>query len=406
MSDLLSRRAILAGMGAAGLGTILPRVSLAAAETDKRFVFIILRGAMDGLNVVIPYGDRDYARLRGGIAIAKPGEEDGAVDLDGFFGLHPVLAPVAPWFKEGALLPVHSVASPYRDRSHFDGQDLLENGTTNPRDTRSGFLNRTLALMGASDRRLGLAVGQTVPLALRGDVAVASWAPSRLPEADEGFLSLVQTVYQGDKLLSQALADGIKATESADQVLGTSKDGMGAGMGDGGRKALTVLADATGKMLADPNGPRIAVFDIGGWDTHAGQGAAKGRLANALGALSDGLVALRTALGPAWKDTVIMTATEFGRTAHVNGTGGTDHGTGTVALLAGGGITGGKVHGRWPGLSDGNLYQSRDLMPTTDLRSVIKAVLRDHLRLPGGKLDTIVFPDSAEAKPLASIVAV
>ena len=405
MSYLISRRKILAGMSAAGVGAVLPRVSLASAATDKRFVFIIQRGAMDGLNVVVPFGDRDYAGLRGNIAIAKPGEPDGAIDLDGFFGLHPVLAPIAPWFKEGALLPVHAVASPYRERSHFDGQDLLENGTTNPRNTQSGFLNRTLALMGASDRRLGLAVGQTVPLALRGDVAVASWAPTRLPEADESFLALVQTVYQGDKLLSQALADGIKATASADQVLGAGNDGMGAGMGEGGKKALTVLAGAAGKMLADPNGPRIAVFDIGGWDTHAGQGAAKGRLANALGALSDGLVALRDALGPAWKETVIMTATEFGRTAHANGTGGTDHGTATATLLAGGGIAGGKVHGSWPGLSEGELYQSRDLMPTTDLRSVIKAVLREHLRLPGDKLDGIVFPNSSDAKPLASIIA-
>jgi uncharacterized protein (DUF1501 family) len=400
---VLPRRALLAGMGAAAFSAALPRVVLAAAPTDKRFVFIILRGAMDGLNVVVPHGDRDYAGLRGGIAIARPGEDGGAIDLDGFFGLHPVLAPIAPWYKEGALLPIQAVASPYRDRSHFDGQDLLENGTTNPRNTEDGWLNRALALMGGTERRLGLAVGQTIPLVLRGRVQVASWAPTRLPEADESFLALLQTVYQGDKLLSQALADGIKATQSADQVLGADKDEMGAGMNGGGKKAFATLADAAGRMLADPNGPRVAVFDIGGWDTHAGQGAAKGRLANALGGLTDGLVALRAALGPAWKDTVVAMATEFGRTAHANGTGGTDHGTATAALLAGGGIAGGRVLGRWPGLAEGSLYQSRDLMPTTDLRSVMKAVLRDHLGLPGDRLDSVVFPNSADARPLSSI---
>lgn len=400
---LLPRRALLGGIGATLLTASLPRAVLAAAPTDKRFVFIILRGAMDGLNVVVPYGDPDYAGLRGDIAIAKPGEAASAIDLDGFFGLHPALAPIAPWYKEGGLLPVHAVASPYRERSHFDGQDLLENGTTNPRNTQDGWLNRALGLMGGTDRRLGLAVGQIVPLVLRGGVQVASWAPTKLPEADEGFLALVQSVYQGDRLLSQALADGIRATQNADQVLGSDKDMMGGGAGGPGNKAFAIIAEAAGKMLADPNGPRIAVFDIGGWDTHAGQGAAKGRLAGALDGLAGGLVALRDALGPVWKDTIIAMATEFGRTAHANGTGGTDHGTATAALLAGGGIAGGKVLAKWPGLAEGRLYQNRDLMPTTDLRAVLKAVLRDHLRLPADKLDTIVFPNSSEAKALGGV---
>jgi len=405
---LLPRRTLLTGLGAATLTASLPRLVLASAPTDKRFVFIILRGAMDGINAVVPYGDPDYRRLRGDIAIAKPGADGGAIDLDGFFGLHPALGPIAPWYKEGGLLPVHAVASPYRDRSHFDGQDLLENGTTGPRNTESGWLNRALGLMGGGDRRLGLAVGQTVPLVLRGGVQVASWAPTKLPEADENFLSLVQAVYQGDKVLSDALAAGISATHGADRMLGSDKDATdggpnGTGMNGAGKKALAMLAEAAGKMLADPAGPRIAVFDVGGWDTHAGQGAAKGRLANALGGLADGLTALRDSLGPAWKDTVIAMATEFGRTAHVNGTGGTDHGTGTATLLAGGGVAGGKVLGSWPGLAEGRLYQSRDLMPTTDLRSVLKAVLRDHLRLPADKLNGVVFPDSGDAKPLAGV---
>jgi len=414
---ILPRRAFLSGVGAAALAAGLPRAVLADAPTDKRFILIILRGAMDGLNVVPPYGDKDYAALRGQIALAKPGETDGAFDLDGFFGLHPALAEIAPWYKEGALLPIQAVASPYRDRSHFDGQDLLENGTLSPRNTDSGWLNRALTALGnrnggASDRRIGLAVGQAIPLVLRGPTQVASWAPTHMPEANDSFLTLVQAVYQGDQRLSAALADGIRATAAADQAIGTGNARMAnAGMAepDDARpdpyKAQRALADAAGKMLADPNGPRIAAFDAQGWDTHAAQGGAKGRLANALGGLQASLVSLRGALGPAWKDTVVMMATEFGRTAHINGTNGTDHGTGTVTLLAGGAVAGGKVLGQWPGLGEGQLYQSRDLMPTTDLRSVMKTVLYEHLRLPADKLDSFVFPNSGDARVMKGIVA-
>jgi len=411
---ILPRRAFLTGVGAAALAAGWPRAVLADAPTDKRFVLIILRGAMDGMSVVPPYGDRDYAGMRESIAIAKPGETDGAFDLNGFFGLHPALADVAPWYKEGALLPIQAVASPYRDRSHFDGQDMLENGTLSPRDTQSGWLNRALTAMGGGDRRIGLAVGQSIPLVLRGPTQVASWAPTHMPEANDGFLTLVQAVYQNDKRLSAALADGIRATAAADQELGTRQMAKGdpmpnadmAGNGDdrpNPYKAQKALAEATGRMLADPNGPRVAAFDAQGWDTHAGQGAAKGRLASALGGLSASLVSLREALGPAWKDTVVLMATEFGRTAHANGTNGTDHGTATATLLAGGGVAGGKVLGEWPGLSETQLYQGRDLMPTTDLRSVMKTVLYEHLRVPRDRLENAVFPNSGDARLLTGV---
>jgi uncharacterized protein (DUF1501 family) len=367
---------------------------------------------MDGLNVVPPYGDKSYATLRGQIAIARPGETDGAFDLDGFFGLHPALAEIAPWYKEGALLPIHAVASPYRDRSHFDGQDVLENGTLDPRNTDSGWLNRAVSAMGGGDRRIGLAVGQSIPLVLRGPTQVASWAPTHMPEANDSFLTLVQAIYQGDQRLSAALADGIRATAAADQAIGTGNMQManaGVAEPDDGRpdpyKAQRALAEAAGKMLADPNGPRIAAFDAQGWDTHAAQGGPKGRLAGALSGLQASLVSLRQALGPAWKDTVVLMATEFGRTAHVNGTNGTDHGTGTVALLAGGAVAGGKVLGQWPGLADGQLYQSRDLTPTTDLRAVMKTVLYAHLGMPQDRLDGLVFPNSNDARVMKGVVA-
>jgi uncharacterized protein (DUF1501 family) len=400
---ILPRRTFMAGAGLSLLAAAAPRAVLADAPTDKRFVLIILRGAMDGMNVVAPYGDRDYASLRGQIAIGKPGEADGAIDLNGFYGLHPALAAIAPWYKEGALLPIQAVASPYRDRSHFDGQDVLENGTTNAHGTDIGWLNRALSTMGGGDKRIGLAAGQTIPMVLRGPVQVASWAPTQLPEADASFLSLVQAIYQGDKRLSAALADGIRATQAADQMLGSDKDQMG---GNGGGpnlyKGMKVLAETTGKMLADPNGPRIAAFDAQGWDTHSGQ---KGRLAAALTGLSASLVALRESLGPAWKDTIVVMATEFGRTAHANGTGGTDHGTGGATLLAGGAVAGGKVLGKWPGLGEAQLYQGRDLMPTTDLRAVLKTVMREHLRIPQDKLESVVFPNSGDARPMAGITA-
>jgi uncharacterized protein (DUF1501 family) len=399
----LRRRSFLAGTGALALSAAMPRAVLADAPTDKRFVLIILRGAMDGLNVVVPYGDPNYAGLRGQIALAKPGETDGVLDLNGFFGLHPALADIAPWYKEGGLLPIHAVASPYRDRSHFDGQDVLENGTLSPRNTDSGWLNRALTAMGGDSRRIGLAVGQSIPLVLRGPAQVSSWGPTTVPEADSGFLSLVQAVYQNDAKLSAALAEGIKATATADRVVGTGKDDAEAAAMAANGAAPARPAQAQ-KMLAEANGPRIAVFDAQGWDTHAGQGAAKGRLAGALTGLSASLASLREALGPAWKDTVVVIATEFGRTAHVNGTGGTDHGTATAALLAGGAVQGGRVGGAWPGLAEGKLYQGRDLMPTTDLRSVLKTVLAEHLRVPRDRLDRIIFPNSSDAHLMTGIV--
>jgi uncharacterized protein (DUF1501 family) len=416
---ILRRRAFLTGAGATALAAGLPRLVLADAPTEKRFVLIILRGAMDGLNVVPPYGDRSYAALRAQIAIATPGETDGAIDLDGFFGLHPALAGIAPWYREGALLPIHAVASPYRDRSHFDGQDLLENGVLSPRDTQSGWLNRALTALGGGsggNRRIGLAVGQTIPLVLRGPTQVASWAPSHMPEVNDGFLALVQAVYRNDRLLSAALADGIRAAAAADKAVGTAEpmnhvlmanDGMGAAEdGKPNRyKAQIALADGAGRMLADPNGARIAAFDAQGWDTHAAQGGAKGRLANALGGLQATLLALRAALGPAWKDTIVLMATEFGRTAHVNGTNGTDHGTGTATLLAGGAVAGGKVLAEWPGLIETQLYQSRDLQPTIDLRAVIKTVLYAHLGVPHDRLDGFVFPNSGDARMLKGVIA-
>jgi len=407
-SELLDRRRVLAGVGTVMLAAGMPRVLLAKATTDKRFVVVILRGAMDGLAAVPPYADADYRELRGSLALPAPGQPDGIIDLDGSFGLHPALKPLHDFYAKRELAVLHAVATPYRDRSHFDGQDLLENGTTTPHSAHDGWLNRALGLMGAS-RTLGLAVGQSVPLVLRGNASVTSWAPSQLPEVSPDFIDKVADLYRDDPVFGPALAAGIgdealinKATAGNDMGMSDPKTAIGRG-GSGLSAAIT---GTVGKVLADPAGPRIAVIDVTGWDTHADQGTTKGRLSPVLAGLGGGLAALAAALGPVWRNTVVLTLTEFGRTAAVNGTGGTDHGTATAAFLMGGAVQGGRVVTQWPGLSRSRLYQARDLAPTLDTRAVCKAVLLDHLGLPADALDRVVFPDSASVRPVAGLVAV
>jgi uncharacterized protein (DUF1501 family) len=402
------RDVLLGGLGSVVVLAAAPGLSAAFADVpgDRRFVFIVLRGAMDGLNVVVPHGDPDYRRLRGDLAMNPPSEADGVIDLDGFFGLHPTLAHLGSWYKEKALLPIQAVATSYRERSHFDGQDLLETGGTTPHMLADGWLNRTLGVLGGRVR-LGLAVGDQVPLIMRGKIEVASWAPSNLPEADGSFISLVQAMYQHEPQLAATLNAAISATSFADQVTGkNSEPGMMAqpAQAQKGGNAQLAMFGAAGKMLADPLGPRIAVLEVGGWDTHSGQGTVDGRLGHNLALLDGALDALRQGLGTAWDKTAILAATEFGRTAAPNGTGGTDHGTASAALLMGGAVAGGRVLADWPGLGSGKLYQDRDLAPTLDLRSIVKGVLRDHLAIEEATLDRQVFPDSQNAGLKAGLI--
>lgn len=399
---MLARRCFLCASGAALMAAGLPRAVVARAATESRLVVAVLRGGMDGISAVPPYGDRDYLGLRGDLAVAPPGGEDGAVDLDGFFGLHPALKPLHDFYARDQLAVLHAVATPYRDRSHFDAQDLLENGTEKPHAEHTGWLNRALGLL---DRNatLGLAVGQSVPLILRGSAAVTSWSPARLPEVSPDFLDKVADLYRNDAVFGPALAAGL-----ADQAL-IDKVGEGADMSGGamngalrrrGAGLVKAVTATVGKLLAEPDGPRIAVIDVPGWDTHANQ---KGRLAAVLGGLGEGLVSLAQALGPAWDRTIVLTLTEFGRTAVPNGTGGTDHGTAGAAFVMGGAVKGGRVIADWPGLARDRLYQSRDLAPTLDTRAVCKAILRDHLGLPLDAIDRVVFPDSQDVRPLADL---
>jgi uncharacterized protein (DUF1501 family) len=408
---MLTRRAVLRGGALSlALATTSERMAwaVASAPTDRRFVLVILRGAMDGLAAVPPYGDKDYKSQRQGLAIEQPGREGGALDLGGFYGLHPALKPIYPLFQSGELLIVHAVAGAYRGRSHFDAQDVLENGGAVAHGLSDGWLNRTIVALQsgrASDRPLGLATGQTVPLVMRGKAEVSSWAPETMQAANPDLLAQLTQLYQKDKLLSAALREGLAQQDfAAEDGMAEDATGDGAGKPLRGERAFGTIATTAGKMLAAPDGPRVATIEIGGWDTHVGQGTDAGRLGRQLGILASGLDQLRVALGEQWKKTAVMVATEFGRTVAPNGTGGTDHGTGGVALLMGGAVAGGKVAANWPGLSSAKLFEARDLQPTADLRGVAKAVLAQHLKLGADALDRAVFPDSAAAQPVSGLI--
>ena len=380
----------------------------ASGGRRPRLVLIVMRGALDGLAAVPPYGDRDYAALRGEAALHAPGAPGAARALDGFFGLHPALEFLGQSYAARELLVLHALASPYRERSHFDGQDVLENGTPRPHALQSGWLNRALAhLPGARPREAGVALGQNVPLVMRGPAAVTSWSPSKLAAPDEDTLARLADLYAGDALLAQRLADGLAADAIA------AEDGAGmepppaAGAAARPRAANNAryaeVVRAAAGFLRQEDGPQVAVFDTSGWDTHANEGGAQGQLATRLAGLDAALASLRQELGAAWGDTAVLAVTEFGRTAAINGTRGTDHGTATAAFLVGGAVAGGRVLADWPGLAPRQLYQGRDLAPTLDLRAVLKGVLAEHLGVSTRALDEEVFPDSARLRPLAGL---
>ena len=395
---LLQRRRFLQLGLAAGGSVLTARYAFAApAVSDARFVFIILRGALDGLSAVPPYGDPDYARLREQLAIGTPGRADGALALDGHFGLNPGLSFVHEAFGAREALILHAVATPYRERSHFDGQDVLESGLSRPHATEIGWLNRAVAGLpagAAHGAQLGVALGQNVPLVLRGPAPIASWSPSKLPDIDDDTLQRIADRYASDPLLSQRLGDALAsdrvAAESADM---SAAGAAGAATAPGAARYLETVRTAAGFLKLE-DGPAVAVFDTTGWDTHFNEGGGQGQLRQRLSALDTALRALKESLGSTWSRTVVLIATEFGRTAAANGTRGTDHGTAAAAILLGGAVHGGRVVSDWPGLSSRALYQGRDLKATMDLRSVIKTVLRDHLQISTRTLDAQVFPDS------------
>jgi uncharacterized protein (DUF1501 family) len=375
-----TRRSALLGLAAVmQLGR--SALALASAPGEKRFIVVIQRGAMDGMAVVVPHGDPGLEALRG----SAP---DGLLDLGGFYGLHPALVGLHAMYKEHELLPVHAVAGPYRVRSHFEAQDYLESGADHR--MTSGWLNRAVAAMGSH----ALAVGVSVPLLMRGAAQVDNWAPHGMAEPAPDLYAAIAALNHGDRVTGPAIVAGL-------QERGFSRQALMGQAEEVNRNAFPALASAAGAMLRASDGPRIAALELGGWDTHAAQAA---RLKGPLKQLDAGLVALKTALGDAWKQTAVLVMTEFGRTARLNGTGGTDHGTGGVAFVLGGAIAGGKVRADWPGLGPGKLFDDRDLAPTTDLRSVAKGLLAQHMGLGGPALEQ-VFPGSGGAAPMRGLIA-
>ena len=388
---MANRRELLKGMAAAGLGTALPRVAWADGTGEARLLVLILRGAMDGLHAVPPVGDRDYARLRGDLALSNRGETP-ALDLDGPFALHPALAPIHPWFAANELAVVHATALPYRERSHFDAQNLLENGTGRPFGRTSGWLNHAVQHGDPAP----MAMARAIPLILRGPAEVTSGNPLRTWAPDNAFLDRVADLYTEDPELQFALEQGVQ-TQAMLEVHREKAMIESGGRGD----ELARSAEVIGRMLGAADGPRIAVAESGGWDTHTGQ---QGVLNRQFDTLARALTNLRAGLGDRWSTTAVLVVTEFGRTAHPNGTGGTDHGTGSVAFLAGGAVNGGRVYGDWPGLASRHLLDGRDLAPTSDLRSVFKGVLAAHLGVADSLLEDTVFPNSRQAVPWTELI--
>ena len=400
-----SRRKLLLASGTLFAWAHMPKIARAEGR-DPRFLTIILRGALDGLATVAPVGDPDWLALRGDNALTLDGKVQ-ALKLDDFFALNPAMPNLHRMFEAKEAIIAHAAATPYRERSHFDGQDLLESGLPKPGLSESGWLNRALTAFVPVERvdprgSKVFAVGPVTPLVVRGPAPVLSWAPQRVMPASEDTVRRLLALYRDcDAKLAGVLEENSKIV--AEQVGSGQRPGT---PGPGQIRAyFSEAVAAAAKFLAQPDGPRVGALALDGWDTHFNEGIAQGRLSQLLGALDEALAAIKTNMGAAWRETVFALATEFGRTARINGTEGTDHGTATVALLVGGALKGGRVIADWPGLRAADLYQDRDLKPTTDLRAVLKGVLRDHLRADEKSLAQSVFPGSEGVKPMAGLVA-
>jgi uncharacterized protein (DUF1501 family) len=364
----MNRRMFLAGSAAATLSPALAW-SAPAARSSARFVLVSLRGGLDGLAAAPPVGDPHFGR----------DPIDGLLPIDDLFALHPGLAAIHPLYGAGDMALIHAVAPPYHERSHFDAQDVMENGTDRPFGASSGWLNRAAAALGSP---MSVALGDSLPLLLRGPAPSSNIDPERVKRLDPRVVAGLQALYLDDPLLRSALERGdAMATAFAD-----------AGDGPG--------PERLGRVMAGEGGPRLATFEIGSFDTHTRQDKTlEARLPELAAALS----ALRLGLGPAWSSTVVAVVSEFGRTVRPNGTGGTDHGVGGVMWLLGGAVAGG-VKGQWPGLGERELLEGRDVRPTTDVRQVFKGLLAEHLELSASVVDRDVFPGSAAAPAMRGLV--
>ncbi|HYE46237.1 MAG TPA: DUF1501 domain-containing protein [Caulobacter sp.] len=405
----IDRRALLASGLASGLALGFLGAGVRAAEptAGRKLVVVICRGGMDGLSVAPPIGDPEYEGLRRTIAI--PG--DAALKLDTTFGLHPALAGMHALALKGEARIVPALASPDRARSHFEAQDVLETGAPGVYSTDSGWLNRAVQAMNGGRKVEALSVGATAPLILRGPAQAGSWSPGGAWDGSPRLPGLLMDLYAADPLLGPAFARGLETEAmAATATAGIRVPGGGDRQGGGvqglvrqGQSAARGIGRVVAGFMTQPAGPQVVALSADGFDTHANQGAAQGQLANRLlylDALAEGL---REGLAGEWSNTIVVFATEFGRTARVNGTNGTDHGTASAGLLLGGALKKGGIVGDWPTLKAASLYEGRDLRPTVDSRALFKGLLADHLGVDRRTLDTSVFPDSAGVAPVTGL---
>lgn len=386
----MHRRTFVRRMCAGGLATFaMPHVSFAQVKQRGRFVFVLLRGGFDGLAAVVPYGDPAYARLRGGFAF----DESELTPLTDLCGLAPGLAPLRELWQAGELVALHAIAIPYRTRSHFDGQAVLETGVDRPVGSSDGWLNRLLQVM--SGERSGIAIAAGMPRSLTGAFDVQTWSPTQLGAVDDGYLERLAALYRTDSML----AGRFEAALQQQDVVGEEPMARG----NARRGGVTPLMEAAARILRQEGGPNIAAMEFSGWDTHANQGLAGGALDRLLGQLAEGLLAFRTAMGSAWVQTTVVVMTEFGRTARPNGTRGTDHGTAGAGLVLGTTVARSAVVADWPGLDDRSLFEGRDLRPTLDVRSVLTAAIAGTFDLTAAQTSR-VFPNAPDARALSGLM--
>jgi len=406
---VIVRRRVFLKTAAATLLSLGPDAWAAAAEGGpRRLIVILLRGAVDGLSVVIPYAEEAYYRERSSIAIAPPGKPDGAVALDGHFALHPALAGLLPLWENRELTFVHAAGSPDPTRSHFDAQLYLENGTPGESITRDGWMNRLLlALPGPRGATDAISIGPTLPRILTGKAAVATLPlgpggarplPIDQPEVGAAF----DRLYSSDDALGRSYREGRAARAQLIAALAAERQ-----IADNGSPPPTGFPGQAARLAAltrRQSGIRLVALGLGGWDTHVNQGSHTGQLAQHLRPLGEGLAALARGSGEAWRDTVVVVLSEFGRTVRENGNGGTDHGHGNVIWLLGGAINGGRIYGDWPGLAPAQLYQRRDLAVTTDFRTVLAVILERHMRLADLQLEAVLPSAPAVPSELARMI--
>ncbi len=391
--------------GAFTLGGLPVSLVQAQGASQKKLVVVMLRGAVDGLSVVAPYGEREYAASRPQIALAAPGAEDGLIKLDSLFGLHPSLSPLKRHWDGGQLAFVHASGSPDPTRSHFDAQDYFESGTPGRKSTPDGWMNRLLtALPGEPAPTRAISQGSTPPRIFAGTASVANLglgpnAMQRRAIDDPQMQAGLAKLYANDAQLSGTLRDTTQGRGEMSRSMAAGEGGksMDPSADAGAPSARSFAADARrlGTLIRKDAHTQLAFTAVGGWDTHVNQGAARGQLANRLASLGEGLDALSVGLGDAYKDTVIVVASEFGRTLRQNGNGGTDHGRGNVIWLMGGPVAGGQMLGEWPGLDASALADGRDLAVRTDFRQVLAPLLQRHLGLSEASL-AAVFPQAPQ----------